>query len=50
MKDLYLVHISTDEVYGDIENGHMTEESCLNPSNPYSASKACCGNDFAFIW
>ena len=34
------VHISTDEVYGDIENGHMTEESCLNPSNPYSASKA----------
>jgi len=34
------VHISTDEVYGDIEDGHMTEESCLNPSNPYSASKA----------
>jgi dTDP-glucose 4,6-dehydratase len=34
------VHISTDEVYGDIENGYMTETSCLNPSNPYSASKA----------
>jgi|TARA_R100000084_G_C4654515_1_gene151958 dTDP-glucose 4,6-dehydratase len=34
------VHISTDEVYGDIEDGHMTEASCLNPSNPYSASKA----------
>jgi dTDP-glucose 4,6-dehydratase len=34
------VHISTDEVYGDIEEGYMTEESCLNPSNPYSASKA----------
>lgn len=34
------VHISTDEVYGDICEGYMTEESILNPSNPYSASKA----------
>jgi dTDP-glucose 4,6-dehydratase len=34
------VHISTDEVYGDISEGHMTEKSALNPSNPYSASKA----------
>jgi len=34
------VHISTDEVYGDINEGEKTEESILNPSNPYSASKA----------
>lgn len=34
------IQISTDEVYGSIENGSFTEESKLNPSNPYSASKA----------
>ncbi|MDD4957102.1 MAG: dTDP-glucose 4,6-dehydratase [Candidatus Omnitrophica bacterium] len=34
------VHISTDEVYGDIENGMFTEDSPMNPSSPYSASKA----------
>lgn len=34
------VHISTDEVYGDIFEGDVTETSTLNPSNPYSASKA----------
>jgi dTDP-glucose 4,6-dehydratase len=35
------VHISTDEVYGDIPEGvFSTEESPLNPSSPYSASKA----------
>lgn len=31
---------STDEVYGDTEIGSHTEQSILNPSNPYSASKA----------
>jgi len=35
-----LLHFSTDEVYGDIAEGSFTEESPLNPSNPYSASKA----------
>jgi len=35
-----LFHFSTDEVYGDITEGSFTEESPLNPSNPYSASKA----------
>jgi dTDP-glucose 4,6-dehydratase len=35
-----LLHVSTDEVYGDIESGVHTEESNLLPSNPYSASKA----------
>ncbi|HUK11993.1 MAG TPA: dTDP-glucose 4,6-dehydratase [Thermoanaerobaculaceae bacterium] len=34
------VQISTDEVYGSIESGSFTEESVLNPRNPYSASKA----------
>lgn len=34
------VHVSTDEVYGDIEKGSFRENSILNPNNPYSASKA----------
>lgn len=35
-----LLHFSTDEVYGDIEEGTHSEKSLLKPSNPYSASKA----------
>lgn len=37
-----LLHISTDEVYGEIPKGKEIEEwnSILLPSNPYSASKA----------
>ena len=35
-----LIHFSTDEVYGDIENGAHTETDLLKPSNPYSATKA----------
>ena len=35
-----LLHISTDEVYGDIEDGAHIETDLLKPSNPYSASKA----------
>ena len=34
------LQISTVEVYGSIENGSFTEESNINPSSPYSASKA----------
>ena len=34
------LQISTDEVYGSIEEGSFTETSPLNPSSPYSASKA----------
>jgi dTDP-glucose 4,6-dehydratase len=34
------LQISTDEVYGSIENGSFTEESNIDPSSPYSASKA----------
>jgi dTDP-glucose 4,6-dehydratase len=35
-----LLHFSTDEVYGDIEQGDHTEQDLLKPSNPYSATKA----------
>jgi dTDP-glucose 4,6-dehydratase len=35
-----LLHFSTDEVYGDIEEGFHNEEDLLKPSNPYSATKA----------
>lgn len=35
-----LLHFSTDEVYGDIEEGAHTEKDLLKPSNPYSATKA----------
>ena len=35
-----LLHFSTDEVYGDIEEGAHIETDILKPSNPYSATKA----------
>jgi len=35
-----LLHFSTDEVYGDIEQGAHVESDLLKPSNPYSATKA----------
>jgi dTDP-glucose 4,6-dehydratase len=38
-KPIFL-HFSTDEVYGDIEQGLHTEQDLLKPSNPYSATKA----------
>jgi dTDP-glucose 4,6-dehydratase len=36
------IHISTDEVYGevDLEHDGCTEKSLLNPTNPYAATKA----------
>jgi dTDP-glucose 4,6-dehydratase len=34
------VQISTDEVYGSISDGSFSEKDNLNPSSPYSASKA----------
>jgi len=36
------VHISTDEVYGEVDNDHQgcNEKSLLNPTNPYAATKA----------
>ncbi len=35
-----IIHVSTDEVYGEIAEGAHTEKDLLNPTNPYSASKA----------
>ena len=35
-----LIHISTDEVYGDILKGRTSEKYPYNPSSPYAASKA----------
>ncbi len=37
---LRYVQVSTDEVYGSIEDGTFTESSPLAPSSPYSATKA----------
>ncbi len=35
------IHVSTDEVYGDLgDTGYFTEDSPLAPNSPYSASKA----------
>jgi dTDP-glucose 4,6-dehydratase len=41
-KDFRLIHVSTDEVYGDLEDsgGFFTETTPYAPSSPYSASKA----------
>ena len=40
-KKIKLIHISTDEVYGDLKNiGRSSESSPYKPSSPYSASKA----------
>lgn len=35
-----VLHVSTDEVYGSIAAGFVDEAAPLNPSSPYSASKA----------
>jgi dTDP-glucose 4,6-dehydratase len=35
-----VVHVSTDEIYGDIPEGSFNEDSRLKPSNPYAAAKA----------
>ena len=34
------VHVSTDEVYGSIQEGSWSEDHILEPNSPYSASKA----------
>ena len=41
------LHISTDEVYGSIEEGSFTETDRLEPRSPYSASKA--GSDLVAL-
>ena len=41
------VHVSTDEVYGSIDEGSWREDHVLAPNSPYSASKA--GSDLAAL-
>ena len=40
MKVPRIIHVSTDEVYGEVTHGAVDETMPLNPTNPYSASKA----------
>lgn len=35
-----IIHVSTDEVYGEVVKGRVGEDAYLMPTNPYSASKA----------
>lgn len=44
-----LIHISTDEVYGDRLEGFAIETDMLKPSNPYSATKAA-ADQLVFGW
>ncbi len=39
-KKSLLIHISTDEVYGDVLTGRSKEDDRYKPSSPYAASKA----------
>ena len=39
-RGLRYLQVSTDEVYGSIAEGSFTESSPLDPSSPYSATKA----------
>jgi dTDP-glucose 4,6-dehydratase len=39
-REIRFLQVSTDEVYGSIEEGSWTEEWPLLPNSPYSASKA----------
>ena len=39
-KKIKLIHVSTDEVYGDVIKGRTNEISPYSPSSPYSATKA----------
>jgi len=41
------VHVSTDEVYGSIDEGEWREDHILQPNSPYSSSKA--GSDLAAL-
>ena len=39
-RKIRFLHVSTDEVYGEIREGRVDEEAPINPRNPYSAAKA----------
>lgn len=51
------LHMSTEEVYGDVPEGHADEAGLLNPANPYAATKAAAevlvrsyGASFSLPW
>lgn len=46
----YYIQISTDEVFGEIEEGGFTEESPFQPRSPYSAAKAAGDMLVASYW
>ena len=49
-KKAKFIHVSTDEVYGDIKKGRSKEHDGYKPSSPYSASKAASDHlVFAYI-
>ena len=41
-QEIHLIHVSTDEVYGSLgpRDSAFTEQTPLNPRNPYAATKA----------
>lgn len=52
-----LLHMSTDEVYGEVPTGKAHESAVLNPTNPYAATKAAAeflvkayGTSFRLPW
>ncbi len=46
---IHFHHVSTDEVYGSIEDGFFTELSVYRPNTPYAASKAA-SDHFVRAW
>jgi len=46
---IHFHHVSTDEVYGSIEDGFFDEQSSYRPNSPYSASKAA-SDHFVRAW
>jgi len=46
---LHFHHVSTDEVYGSLENGTFNETSSYRPNSPYAASKAA-SDHFVRAW
>jgi dTDP-glucose 4,6-dehydratase len=49
MPHLHFHHVSTDEVYGSLENGYFNEQSSYRPNSPYAASKAA-SDHFVRAW
>lgn len=46
---LHFHHVSTDEVYGSLQNGYFNENSSYRPNSPYAASKAA-SDHFVRAW